>query len=102
MQNFKSTPDSLKHIFKVFGRKPSLGAPVGMAFQIKFPIPRAKKMFKCPGYAQIGGEGGGGMLMFRIDRRIKATFGYSMFRTALNRDHTENFYLCLTSRLVSL
>ena len=27
MQNFKSTPDNLKQIFKAFGRKPSLGAP---------------------------------------------------------------------------
>ena len=26
MQNFKSTPDNLKQIFKAFGRKPSLGA----------------------------------------------------------------------------
>ena len=25
LQNFKSTPDSLKHRFKAFGRKPSLG-----------------------------------------------------------------------------
>ena len=41
-----------------------------MAFQIKFPTPRAKKTFKCPGYAR---GGGGGMLMFRIDRRIMLT-----------------------------
>ena len=27
MQNFKSTPDSLKQIFKAFGTKLSLGAP---------------------------------------------------------------------------
>ena len=27
MHNFKSTPDSLKQIFKAFGRTPSLGAP---------------------------------------------------------------------------
>ena len=27
MHNFKSTPDSLKQIFKAFGRKPLLGAP---------------------------------------------------------------------------
>ena len=26
----------------------------GMAFQIKFLIPRAKKTFKCPGFAQGG------------------------------------------------
>ena len=37
MQNFKSTPDSLKQIFKVFGRKPSLGATV--SFRIaKIPL----------------------------------------------------------------
>ena len=28
MQNFKSTADNLKQIFKAFERKPSLGAPV--------------------------------------------------------------------------
>ena len=28
MQNFKSTLDNLKQIFKAFGRKLSLGAPV--------------------------------------------------------------------------
>ena len=27
MQNYKSTPDSLKQIFKAFGRKLPLGAP---------------------------------------------------------------------------
>ena len=31
MQNFKSTPDNLKQIFKAFGRKPSLGAPETMS-----------------------------------------------------------------------
>ena len=39
----------------------------GMAFQIKFPTPRAKKTFKCPGFAR------GGMLTFRIDRRISVS-----------------------------
>ena len=28
----------------------------GMAFQIKFPTPRAKKTFKCPGFARGGGD----------------------------------------------
>ena len=43
MQNFKSTPDSLKQIFEAFGRKSSLGAPDGGAVfiyvaQLRFPL----------------------------------------------------------------
>ena len=42
----------------------------GMAFQIKFPTPRAKKTFKCPGFARVGGGGGGWDVDVPTDRRI--------------------------------
>ena len=49
----------------------------GLTRQI--PYPRAQKIVKCPGYAR----GGGGMLKFRIDRRIILTASWKKIYSVL-------------------